>query len=243
MGSAQTNFYNDAFQRAGYADDAQAVQDLWLQGKREEAARRVPDAMVTEFQAVGTREMVRARLVEWLGRHLRKKLKPLFLALDAAIEAPARGLIFQLSEQLGSLQRRQVRALIGTVSATDRKTLTALGVRFGGQSIFFPSLLRPAVLRLRAILWAAHADAPAPALDFDGHEPIGPCFRAEDAPDSYWAALGYRTLGPIVLRLGCCTRRGTSRVAQTERGRIAARLGIDGSTALAEVQTAGRRAR
>ncbi len=61
MGSATTNFYNDAFRRAGYEEDARAVQSLWLQGRRDDAARRVPDAMVTEFQAVGTREMVRER--------------------------------------------------------------------------------------------------------------------------------------------------------------------------------------
>jgi len=42
MGSATTNFYNDAFKRAGYEDDARAIQSLWLDGKREEAARRVP---------------------------------------------------------------------------------------------------------------------------------------------------------------------------------------------------------
>ena len=62
MGSAETNFYNDAFKRAGYEDDARAIQQLWLDGKREEAAQRVPDAMVTEFQAIGTRHMVRERL-------------------------------------------------------------------------------------------------------------------------------------------------------------------------------------
>jgi len=62
MGSASTNFYNDAFKRAGYEDDARAIQSLWLDGKREEAAERVPDAMVTEFQALGTRDMVRERL-------------------------------------------------------------------------------------------------------------------------------------------------------------------------------------
>ena len=62
MGSATTNFYNDAFKRAGYADDALAIQSLWLAGKRDEAARRVPDAMVTEFQALGTRDMVAGRL-------------------------------------------------------------------------------------------------------------------------------------------------------------------------------------
>ena len=62
MGSATTNFYNDAFKRAGYEEDARAIQSLWIEGKREAAAQRVPDAMVTRFQALGTREMVRERL-------------------------------------------------------------------------------------------------------------------------------------------------------------------------------------
>ncbi len=62
MGSEKTNFYNDAFKRAGYEDDARAIQSLWIAGKRDEAAQRVPDAMVTEFQALGTREMVQERL-------------------------------------------------------------------------------------------------------------------------------------------------------------------------------------
>ncbi len=62
MGSATTNFYNDAFQRAGFVDDAQAIQSLWVAGKRDAAAERVPDAMVTQFQALGTRAMVQERL-------------------------------------------------------------------------------------------------------------------------------------------------------------------------------------
>ena len=62
MGSATTNFYNDAFKRAGYEEDARAIQSLWLAGKREQAAQRVPDAMITQFQALGTREMVADRL-------------------------------------------------------------------------------------------------------------------------------------------------------------------------------------
>ena len=41
------------------------MQELWLQGKREDAAKRVPDAMVTEFSAIGTREMVRERFQKY----------------------------------------------------------------------------------------------------------------------------------------------------------------------------------
>lgn len=61
MGSATTNFYNDAFKRAGYADKAIEIQRLWVAGKRDEARRIVPDEMITQFGAIGTPEMVRDR--------------------------------------------------------------------------------------------------------------------------------------------------------------------------------------
>ena len=58
MSSATTNFYKAAFQRAGFEDDAKAIHQLWSKGKRKEAAERVPDAMVTQFGAVGTPDMI-----------------------------------------------------------------------------------------------------------------------------------------------------------------------------------------
>lgn len=61
MGSAKTNFYNEAFQRSGFEDEAKEIQRLWIEGKRDEAARVVPAEMITEFGAVGTPEMVRKR--------------------------------------------------------------------------------------------------------------------------------------------------------------------------------------
>lgn len=65
MGSAKTNFYNEAFQRAGFTDDAKAIQRLWIDHKRKEAAERVPDEMVTQFGAIGTEDMVRARFKQY----------------------------------------------------------------------------------------------------------------------------------------------------------------------------------
>ena len=62
MGSAQTNFYNDAFRRAGYTDTAIEVQDLWVNGKKEQAVRAVPDEMILKTNLIGTEEMVRERL-------------------------------------------------------------------------------------------------------------------------------------------------------------------------------------
>jgi F420-dependent oxidoreductase-like protein len=62
MGSAQTNFYNDAFRRAGYEDAAIEVQKLWVAGKRDQAVAAVPDEMVLKTSLIGTEEMVRERL-------------------------------------------------------------------------------------------------------------------------------------------------------------------------------------
>lgn len=94
MGSADTNFYNDAFKRAGYEDDARAIQQLWLNGKREEAAQRVPDAMVTEFQVLGPRELIKQRLTKYRDAGI----TTLKLGLDGAGPlGPAR---FELLEEI-----------------------------------------------------------------------------------------------------------------------------------------------
>ena len=62
MGSKEHNFYNAAFQRAGFQEEAQAVQRLWIEGKRKEAADLVPDEMVLKANLLGTEEMVRERI-------------------------------------------------------------------------------------------------------------------------------------------------------------------------------------
>jgi F420-dependent oxidoreductase-like protein len=62
MGSRRHNFYNDAYRRAGYADVAAEVQRLWLEGRRDEAAARVPDELVLKTNLLGTTAMVRERL-------------------------------------------------------------------------------------------------------------------------------------------------------------------------------------
>ena len=62
MGSRQHNFYNEVYQRAGYADIALRVQDLWLNRQRDEAVALIPDELVLKTNLLGTREMVRERL-------------------------------------------------------------------------------------------------------------------------------------------------------------------------------------
>jgi F420-dependent oxidoreductase-like protein len=62
MGSAATNFYNDAFERQGYGEDVREVQRLWLAGDKEAARKRVPIAIGLGTNLIGTDEIVRDRL-------------------------------------------------------------------------------------------------------------------------------------------------------------------------------------
>ncbi|MCE2559181.1 MAG: LLM class flavin-dependent oxidoreductase [Acidobacteria bacterium] len=62
MGSARTNFYNDAYRRAGFVEAAREVQALWLARKRDEAAARVPDEMVLGNTLIGDEARIRDRI-------------------------------------------------------------------------------------------------------------------------------------------------------------------------------------
>jgi F420-dependent oxidoreductase-like protein len=62
MGSADQNFYNAALARQGYADDVRAVQQLWLAGRRDQAADRVPPELGAKTNLIGTAAMVTDRL-------------------------------------------------------------------------------------------------------------------------------------------------------------------------------------
>ena len=62
MGSAKTNFYNDAYKRAGWAEDATLVQRLWVERKRDEAVKQVPDDMIIKTNLIGDEAKIRERL-------------------------------------------------------------------------------------------------------------------------------------------------------------------------------------
>jgi F420-dependent oxidoreductase-like protein len=62
MGSAGTNFYNNAFERQGYGEDIREVQQLWLAGDKDAARRRVPIAIGLGTNLIGTDDLVRDRL-------------------------------------------------------------------------------------------------------------------------------------------------------------------------------------
>ncbi|MGN9763413.1 LLM class flavin-dependent oxidoreductase [Streptomyces sp. SD31] len=65
MGSATTNFYNNAYSRQGWAEVAAEVRTRWQAGDRDGAAGLVTDEMVLATTLIGTEAMVRQRLRVW----------------------------------------------------------------------------------------------------------------------------------------------------------------------------------
>jgi F420-dependent oxidoreductase-like protein len=62
MGSRDKNFYNQLVQRYGFEDAAREVQDLYLDGRREDAMAALPDELIDLVSLCGPPDHVRERL-------------------------------------------------------------------------------------------------------------------------------------------------------------------------------------
>jgi len=80
MGARDKNFYNDVTKRMGYEAAAKKIQDLFLAGKREEAASAVPDALIDEASLIGPADRIRDRLKAWKSLAAEHKVGSLLLA-------------------------------------------------------------------------------------------------------------------------------------------------------------------
>ena len=65
MGARDKNFYNTICQKYGYVDEAIAIQDLYLAGKKEEAAAAVPGEMLENSNLVGPAGYVKERIAAY----------------------------------------------------------------------------------------------------------------------------------------------------------------------------------
>src|SRR5262245_57577845 len=65
MGAASKNFHLNLIARLGFEADARRVQQLFMAGKRAEAAAAVPDRLADEISLAGSPARIRDRLAAW----------------------------------------------------------------------------------------------------------------------------------------------------------------------------------
>ena len=65
MGAKGANFHYEVFERMGYGDVADKVQNLYLEGKKQEAAASIPLEMVEDVALVGPAGKIKEELSKW----------------------------------------------------------------------------------------------------------------------------------------------------------------------------------
>lgn len=65
MGAREKNFYNQLFQRYGYEAEAKEIQDLYLDGKKKEAAQAVPASFLEETSLCGDEAYLADRIAQY----------------------------------------------------------------------------------------------------------------------------------------------------------------------------------
>ena len=86
MGARSKNFYNDYAKRLGFEEAAVKIQDLYLDGKKAEAAAAVPDELVDACNLVGPAERIKERAQIWKDAAKLGHVHTMLLA-DASTEA------------------------------------------------------------------------------------------------------------------------------------------------------------
>ena len=167
------------------------------------------------------RENLRRRLQHWLDGHIAGTLPALVRLHRHEASGPVRGILYQLVEHLGLLDRARVEELCRLLDKPQRAKLHALGVRMGYCDIFLKGSQRPDRSRLRARLWQIHhgqqADAELPAPERASTPLVEPM-----PSDDLLGACGFRRFGRLAVRASTCStgwpamptsppRRGPSR--------------------------------
>ena len=180
------------------------------------------EALPSDLLDGPAREEVRKRAATWVETRIRLGLSELMDArATAELPAGARGIIFQLCEGLGVLARRPIEEQLAQLNEEDRKALARLGVRVGVYSLYFPSMLKPVPIRLRAGLWmVANNRETIPPLPAEGRTSMD---LPQGAPRDFYATIGYLPLGDHAIRADMVERLAAMARHAVRESREAAR--------------------
>lgn len=116
-------------------------------------------------------------------------------------------------------------AQIAALSRDDRRALARIGLRIGRESVYFPLLLRPQAIALRALLWATHAGVDLPALPPPGRVAV---VMQDGTPPGFYGAIGYLPLGRAAVRVDMVERAAARAGALARDGEFEATAELSG---------------
>jgi ATP-dependent RNA helicase SUPV3L1/SUV3 len=157
-------------------------------------------------------DTAQTRITLWMDQHIKKLLGPLFaLETGEGLEGIARGIAFQIAENLGVLERAKISEEMKVLDQDGRSALRKAGVRFGAYHIYLPATIKPAPRALAAQLWALKNGgtveikglSEVPHLASSGRT----SFAADkDVPKGLYRAAGFRLCGERCVRVDILER-------------------------------------
>ena len=154
------------------------------------------------------REETATKIQSIVNELIADKLGPLVnLEKDQELNGMARGIAFQLIENLGILEREPIAQDIRQLDQDARKQLRKFGVRFGAFNIYFPLLLKPAAAELNCLLWLLFTEnienqdkweLPRAGLTSASHSP--------EIETAYYRTAGFHVCGNRVVRVDMLER-------------------------------------
>jgi len=180
------------------------------------------EALPSDLLDGPAREEVRKRAAAWVETRIRLGLSEMMDArATTELPAGARGVVFQLCEHLGVLPRRPIEHQLAELGEEDRKALARLGVRVGVYSLYFPSMLKPVPIRLRAGLWmiARNRDT-IPPLPAEGRTSMD---LPRGSERDFYSSIGYLPLGDHAIRADMVERLAAMARQAVRESREAAR--------------------
>ncbi len=168
--------------------------------------------LLADEQLTGpARDKVAARAERFVRYQIETLLKPLADLKGAdQLSGLARGIAFQLVENFGILNRRDIADDVKALDQDARAALRRLGVRFGAFHVFVPALLKPGPAGLVTLLWALAHDGKDKAGFGDVVHALAsgrtslvvdPAFEPV-----FYRLAGYRTLGRRAVRVDILER-------------------------------------
>lgn len=154
------------------------------------------------------RNALQDQIETWLAAHIKTVLAPLFAltADEESLQGTARGIGFQLFENLGVMHRNDLGDLITGLTPETRAGLRKLGVRMGPILVFLPALVKPAAIKMRASLWALWHDRVLPMhRPADGR--VSEVITEDTHADrNFYRMIGYPIFGPRACRIDMLDR-------------------------------------
>jgi len=160
-------------------------------------------------------ELINNRLLTWIEFNVNKHLKPLQGLEDADMSPAAKGVAFQLLENVGVMRRDKVSEQMRNLDPKDYGRFKYRGVTLGRFSIFSSLVLKPEPTRWRAILAGLVSGEEYPVQEEIGRVSYP---MNGDVDEDKLLMTGYRRFGELAVRVDMVERMAAHAYRATKEG-------------------------